>query len=331
MPKPHPHELYHYTGIDGLKGIIESQTLWATHYKYVNDTEEVIHFRDRLPQFLRPVFKKIFSGLNPQEQELVLNDYKSIDMAVEEEPKKLAKIMYNVTFVGAEKKPPIAEPYITAFCRVDKNNERVTNHGLLSQWRGYGAQGGYSIIFDAEGLRQLIQEEASKWAYSTGFSGDVVYSSATDEEIHDEFGEHIDDLQKSWEQALRTRNPSALGNTFSRFIACACRYKHWGFAEEKEYRIVLPPTSSEIVEVAQRQGKTILPKPVSFFLRNGTMVPYLNLFEGITGSSGKRLPIKRIIVGPHPEKEKRKLAVEKLLSQYKIEADVSVSAIPYLG
>ena len=41
MPKPLADELYHYTGIHGLKGIIESQTLWATHYKYLNDAEEV--------------------------------------------------------------------------------------------------------------------------------------------------------------------------------------------------------------------------------------------------------------------------------------------------
>jgi hypothetical protein len=37
MPKSPPEELYHYTGIHGLKGIVESQTLWATHYKYLND------------------------------------------------------------------------------------------------------------------------------------------------------------------------------------------------------------------------------------------------------------------------------------------------------
>jgi Protein of unknown function (DUF2971) len=284
-----------------------------------------------LPDVLRPVFKNIFAELNPQQQQLLLDTYDSIDMAEQEESKKLATIMFNVTFVGIEKKPPIAEPYITAFCRVDKNDERVANHGLLSQWRGYGPQGGYSIIFDAEGLRQLVEEEAKKWAYSTGFSGDVVYSSATDAEIYDEFGEHIKAIQKNWERALRTHDHKGLENTFSRFIACACRFKHWGFAEENEFRIVLPPTSSEVVEAAKKQGRTILPKPVSFFVRNGTTVPYINLFEGITGSLGKHLPIKRIIVGPHPEKEKRKLAVEKLLSQHNIEADVSVSEIPFLG
>src|SRR5262245_39979140 len=47
MPKFLPDELYHYTGIRGLKGIINSQTLWATHYRYLNDTEEVTLFRDR--------------------------------------------------------------------------------------------------------------------------------------------------------------------------------------------------------------------------------------------------------------------------------------------
>jgi hypothetical protein len=58
-------------------------------------------------------------------------------------------------------------------------------------------------------------------------------------------------------------------------------------------------------------------------------VPYVNLFEGIT-QPGNNLPIKRIIVGPHPDKERRKLAVEKLLKQNGINADVSMSAIPYL-
>jgi hypothetical protein len=81
----------------------------------------------------------------------------------------------------------------------------------------------------------------------------------------------------------------------------------------------------------EKERQSYLQKPVSHFIRNGTTVPYLNLFEGITGSSGKQLPIKHVIVGPHSEKEKRKIAVEKLLAQNKIQADVSVSAIPYLG
>jgi len=329
MLKSLPDKLYHYTGIHGLKGIIESQTLWATHYKYLNDAEEIMHFRQQLPDILRPVFKVIFSALTKEQQDRLEKRYSSIAKAVEEESKKCAMAIYKVAFSG---NPPFAVPYITSFCSVDETDKHVADHGLLSQWRGYGAQGGYAIIFDTAELKQLLKEEGEKWAYSTIFVGDVVYSSATDEEMHDEFGDHIDAIQKSWEQVLQTGDHGVLGKTYSPFFACACRYKHRGFGEEREFRIVTIPTPRQVVQIANAKGETLLPeKPVSHFSRNGAAVPYLNLFEDITVSARKRLPIKRIIVGPHPEKEKRKTSVESLLKQHEIQAEVSVSEIPYLA
>ena len=278
------------------------------------------------------MFKNIFSGLNPQQKQLLVKEYGSIDIAVEEEAKRLATTIYNTTFGGKGEKVLFAEPYITAFCTIDKANERIANHGLLSQWRAYGAQGGYVIIFDTKQQIQLLHEEGKKWAYSAVFAGDVVYSSATDEEVYDEFREQIDAIQRNWENAFHTRDYTALKDTYKHIVSCACRYKHWGFEEEREFRIVAVPTPPEIVEIAKKDGKTISPKkPVSSFVRNSTAVPYLNLFDGITRFSDNPLPIKRVIVGPHPDKDKRKMAVEKLLSQNNIQPDVSVTAIPYLA
>lgn len=37
-------ELMHYTTADGLMGIVTSKTLWATHARFLNDSEEVIGF-----------------------------------------------------------------------------------------------------------------------------------------------------------------------------------------------------------------------------------------------------------------------------------------------
>ena len=37
----HP-ELYHYTNLDGLKGILSTKSLWATHFANLNDSTEVI-------------------------------------------------------------------------------------------------------------------------------------------------------------------------------------------------------------------------------------------------------------------------------------------------
>jgi hypothetical protein len=331
MPKPLAEELYHYTGIQGLKGIIESQTLWATHYKYLNDAEEIVHFQQRLPTILTPVFTKLLSDFDARGKNALIETYGTIETALEEEPRKLAEVMYHVTFEDRGD-GPFAEPFIASFCTVDKDNQSVANHGLLSQWRGYGAQGGYAITFTTERLIELLQEEGKRWNYFFAFGGDIVYSSAKDEDVYDEFRKQIDEIQKGWEQAMRTRDPVALSNVASNFISCACRYKHWGFCEEQEFRFVCVPTPPKIIELGKQQGREDRPrKPVYNFLRNGTPVPYLNLFEGITGQSGKQIPIKRVIIGPHPDKERRKSAVEQLLRQNGIQADVSISAIPYLG
>jgi hypothetical protein len=150
MPKPLPDELYHYTGIQGLKGIVESQTLWATHYKYLNDSQEIIHFRDRLPGILRPAIKERLDA------------------------EKLTETTYDVMFGNSDGMS--TEPFITSFCRVDKGDPRVADHGLLSQWRGYGPQGGYAIIFDTDRLKQLLIEEGKKWEYFLGLGADAVYS-----------------------------------------------------------------------------------------------------------------------------------------------------------
>lgn len=332
MPKPFSEELYHYTGIQGLKGIVGSQTLWASHYKFLNDAAEVIHFQERLPRILGPIFINLLRDFSAEGRQALIDVYGTIENALEEEPKTLARVMYEVTFANRNGEGAFAEPFITSFCTVEKENERVANHGLLSQWRGYGAQGGYAIIFRTDALIELVQEEGKKWNYFFAFGGDVVYSSAKDEEIYDEFRKQIDEIQKGWEQAMRTRDSVALSPVASAFISCAFRYKHWGFCEEQEFRIGFVPTTQKIIELGARQGRDVRPrKPVYNFLRNGTPVPYLNLFEGITGQSGKQLPIKRVIVGPHPEREKRRIAVEQLLMENGIQAEVSISEIPYLG
>ncbi|MFO1205708.1 MAG: hypothetical protein U1E63_08295 [Burkholderiales bacterium] len=46
LVEAHPY-LYHYTTAEGLKGIVESQQLWATNIAYLNDAEEHIGFFDR--------------------------------------------------------------------------------------------------------------------------------------------------------------------------------------------------------------------------------------------------------------------------------------------
>src|SRR5258708_2461222 len=72
MPKSlaeeHP-ELVHYTSSAGLLGIVQSQTLRATHYAYLNDAEEIKHFfESRLPDILRVVIASHLEELVKQDK-----------------------------------------------------------------------------------------------------------------------------------------------------------------------------------------------------------------------------------------------------------------------
>lgn len=46
--------LYHYTTWDGLLGILQTQTLWATHYKFLYDYSEIVLFKDKLISLILP-------------------------------------------------------------------------------------------------------------------------------------------------------------------------------------------------------------------------------------------------------------------------------------
>jgi len=70
----HPR-LYHYTTLQGVLGIIQSQCLWATHYKFLNDSSEIIRFHQELIEILcaavRADYEKA-SKKSPHAKEIIL-------------------------------------------------------------------------------------------------------------------------------------------------------------------------------------------------------------------------------------------------------------------
>lgn len=303
----------------GLEGILRSQTLRATHYAYLNDTEEIRHFlKSKLPE----VFERVI--LNHGE--------------VKEEARRLgnkvAESLLEKLLNSASSSEPLAEPYITSFCTPSGSDCCVEMHGLLSQWRGYGKDGGFALVFDTEYLSQLLTEFAETHENSGDlFAGDVVYSSDSDQIFSEEFAEDLTTMEAFLSSQLRgNEDDESLGKIFTAVMRCACRYKHWGFREENEVRLIFIPNNREVREYARTEGITINDIPRKQYVRGGTNVPFVDLLEGIT-SSNRSLPIQRVIVGPCAEHERarRVRAVEILLHQHHIDAQVTASEIPYVG
>lgn len=322
-------EVFHYTGIHGLTGILQSQTLWATHAAFLNDGAEIKAFQGRLTGVLRPgVAKGIDELLQrvPSKRSLV-DEHGGREKTVDELTAMISNSMYKV-LLGTREGRPISDLYVTSFCK--SATSEIAQHGLLSQWRGYGQNGGYAIVFDTAELESLLREEHEKWRYPLIWA-DAVYSSQSDEEIREELGDDMDQLSLAVaETVLEGWSPEPLAKTFGPLLRCACRYKHWGFHEEREVRIVAMPTNSDLLTYETLSERTEVIKSRRSFLRGGTAIPCIHLFEGITRLPEKPLPVTRIIVGPHPEKERRRRALEFLLREHRINVPVTVSDIPYV-
>lgn len=322
-------ELFHYTDIAGLKGIIESQTLWATHAAFVNDTTEIKLFRERLPDILKPAVAKRITELAriPANQSLI-RQHGGNQNAVEELSTHISKIMFD-SLHGTQGTLPYVEPFVTSFCTAA--TAKIARHGLLSQWRSYAEQGGYAIVFDTLGLDALLKEEAGRWPRNSLFAGDVIYSD-NEEKLRFELDQQLNAITASITQWLKVpQNPETLENTYSALIQCACLFKHWGFREENEVRIVSVLPGKELAEAHRAHAPEAAMKQRWNFIRAGMAVPCIHLFEGLTRLPNEPLPITRIIVGPHWNKNERRRAAESLLEQHHLNIQVSVSEIPYVG
>ncbi|MDF2554113.1 MAG: hypothetical protein K0R60_8 [Microbacterium sp.] len=171
--------------------------------------------------------------------------------------------------------------YSVSFC---------TNPDLLSQWRGYGAgQQAFAIMFSTQGLRAL----------ASAHGGQLVRISY-DPERRRALVESV--LRHALETAP---NPSDHNHTAvhivqtlrAQFESEAPATKHESFAEEAEYRIVVPPLAG-------------LPQKTRLGPRGIT--PHVSLEFPVDEASSI---VQGVVVGP-PRRERDLDAVEWMLNEY---------------
>jgi len=223
------------------------------------------------------------------------------------------------------------EIYILSFCG-QHNNPKVNNNGLLSQWRGYGTGGGAALVFDTKKLEEILELEAKRFEYSAGLIAYLIYSDDEQklkEELSDELSIIADIIKQFFNHTnLSQEEEVDASKGYIPFVKCISRYKHYGFGEENEVRVVALPAviDQELLKLANANGATLKPeKERKFRKKNGQHIPYIELFNSIDID----LPIEQIIVGPHKEKETRAAALRVMLRKTNIE--ITCSDIPYVG
>lgn len=320
----YPH-LYHYTDWKGLTGILETQKLWASHYKFLNDSSEIILFRGQLIEFLKPYIEKKIVELervDPEVKEIIAKEG-GLSAIVQHE----TEVWVDSNYAAATE-----EIYIASFCGTHKE-QYINENGLLSQWRSYGKGGGFAVVFNTKAVEEALNKEGDTFNYGFGHVSDVIYSN--NKEQYE--AELLPSLQAIAKYAEEFFNPVDLNQdsdfeivkaAYAGLLTCVTRYKHQGFKEENEVRLVARLAVLKEAALQYNRENNIVPKPEKerkYREISGEKIPYIELF----GISDVPLPIERIIVGPHKEKVNRAQYLRVLLRNTDIE--INVSDIPYLG
>lgn len=304
--------LFHYTTATSLYGILESQTLWGTAYYCANDEKELSAGRGVLTGLFREEMYRLLREGDPRI---------AIFLRRGVEPLKYAE-NYEEFLVSLTLSSFCT--YITCFCK--PSAEEDFHHGLLSQWRGYGADGGYALQLNRSKLLAAIDglAEASDAKYELK---DTHYSSENDlrnavvghkEAFLRSFNNYLNEISGPISPSMTWSNPlpNLLHGPLERLFDYLVHTKNQHFSEERECRLSL--TQSITSKVSSR--------PVRYFSRNGLLVPYIT-------TPSERFDVlgccEWIVIGPGPRIHSRFKSVTQLVRQLGRDISVRVSHIPY--
>lgn len=254
-----PELIYHYTSFDALHSIISgisdnNLNLFLTHFEYLNDKHEI---RGHFKNF-----KILFD-------EICL-DEKCNNLL----PERLLEIIFK-----------LSTTFIFSFCQ---------DGDSLNQWRSYCPNGGISIGFDYQQLKQskkyflkkcLYNEEEKKQAIGTIVKSNPQYFYTPDIDLPD------------------------YNKVFNLLTEVFLQFKHEAFIEEKEFRLIATLNNSRLIN------------ELKFRTRNNVFIPYYKLELDAT-------LIKNVIIGPANNSERLKRDIEIMCKQKGLSPTIECSEIP---
>lgn len=298
LHKDVPSVLYHYTSADGLLGILGTKSLWLTDLRYVNDLAELQYGHELLSDQIRK----------------------------RRAESQLTKIQ--VTFI---------ENLLSRNSTIRPRNESVqhfsasfcTDGNQLSQWRAYrGTGGGYAIGFDLLHTIRLLSRQCRLIR--------VIYDASTQAMLIEKI---LSSVLEALHQASTTRGPLddeserkliaeavfAFRLVTSEFLVA---FKHPGFVEEKEWRLVYSTGDSPTFQRGCESPK--------FRAFQGNLIPYHDVrFDEVISASrddtlGVPFPIAEVFVGPTVNAELNEASARAVLLSLNpdIVPNVVHSAIP---
>lgn len=218
--------LYHYTGLQSLMGMIETNNLWMSKGNFLNDSSELVYFSD--------VLKGVIANMKiEQETELWRLFIRELKLSVNRFLKKIEERDLEV--------------YIFSLSHTQDS---------LALWYNYAKGEGYNLGFHAE---TLLKKTSAFPDDSNVLHGLVVYDRQEQEQILMNFLIETFKLVAQYEPEEAKK---ALPDHFLSVIAtCAIFFKDPAFKSEEEYRIAYKNTSGKMQPKARfrAQNGVIIP------------------------------------------------------------------------
>ena len=263
--------LYHYTDLSGLNGIISGNDLWLTHLRFSNDDEELTHGQNVVAE-----------TIEAEKQNAASDKLSYLDQ------------------VEALLREPLADGvYICCFCVRDD---------LLSQWRGYGANGaGVSIELNHSEFEFLTGPDCSHGLLRLW---KVFYDEKQQREIIAKSLQFAWSVQSGLSSEKRAQNAA---DAIQFFIPT---FKNHDFEAENEWRLIFTPNPHA----------TVRPK---FRVARNMLVPYYTL-QILGWDPTHLLPITGLCIGPSTFKALNAQSAQSLLKHANhTNVPVRVSKTPY--
>lgn len=289
--------LAHYTAIETMESILKNDEVWLSHPLCINDLEEL--------------------RFGISESTAAFHNHHGIRKACKTAERHEALTSSYRHYLSRYESEHAFDVYIFCLSEHPADDE----DGLLSMWRGYGANGnGAAIVFDTS---KLNHEEGSPLLIAK-----VIYASAKDRIAR--ITSYLDIFSSTLEkhEIPDEKLYLAAHAIFERMKIFSLFTKHSGFHEENEWRVVY---------MKERETDNKLAKMLHYFVSPNGIQPKLKLKirpdEGIIapGQSLEKL-IHKIVLGPSLASPLTSSAVRrmlKLVGKERLTEKISVSSTPF--
>jgi len=219
-----PEILYHYTGANGLYGILNTKQIWATSYRYMSDAREFEYGFDLISELYPPEEDKV-RGL--------LSDTPSVEY------------IKDSIYAGLIKRWKI---YYKSDCIFVASFS--SKGDSLGQWRGYaGLHSGYSLGFNFKEIESINPDTR------------LVACCYDKSKQLDGIKRIIDEYLPQMKSAEREGPHELLAKAYwaaSDIALLAATLKHPAFEEEEEWRLVVGPLEANNERICYRPGKRLI-------------------------------------------------------------------------